>query len=417
MSRVLMLAMTAAMLLGLLVGIFCNYFFSPSQTADLAGALSIATNIFLSLIKVIIAPLVLTTLTAGIARMESTAEIGRIGLKTIVWFIFASLVSLALGLMLVDLLRPGEGFVPAGQLAAHSHSVGTEGFTVSGFITHLVPTSIVAAMANNEILQIVVFSCLAGTAIAAIKEHVPIVIAIIEQIAAVMLKVTSYVMLVAPVALFSALASTVAVQGPTILFTYAKFVAGYYLGIVILWSVLLTFAALLRSDGIGRIWKAVTGPLIIAFSTASSEAAYPKLLQGLEEAGLPRRLVSFVLPLGYSFNLDGSMMYLTFATIFIAQVYHINMSLLQQVGVLLLMMVTSKGVAGVPRGSLVVLAATLPVFHLPDAGLLIVLAVDHLLDMGRSATNVVGNAVACVVVQRWNDRPSRRQGPNAPAFT
>ena len=413
MSRALMLAMTSAMILGLLVGILCNWFLSTSQTADLASALSVATNIFLSLIKVIIAPLVLTTLTAGIARMESTAEIGRIGLKTIVWFIFASLVSLTLGLTLVDLIRPGADFTPTGQLAAHTSAVGAEGFSVSGFVAHLVPTSIVAAMANNEILQIVVFACLTGTAISAIKNRVPSLIAVIEQIAAVMLKVTNYVMLLAPVALFSALASTVATQGPSILLTYAKFVGGYYLGIAILWTVLLTVVAFLWSGGVGRIWTAVSGPIVIAFSTASSEAAYPKLLQGLEDAGLPRRLVSFVLPLGYSFNLDGSMMYLTFATIFIAQVYRINMPILQQVGVLLLMMVTSKGVAGVPRGSLVVLAATLPVFHLPDAGLLIVLAVDHLLDMGRSSTNVVGNAVACVVVERWETRSGRRRGPNS----
>jgi Na+/H+-dicarboxylate symporter len=406
MSRSLMLAMIVAMILGLLAGVAANWLLAPQQTVQLADGLSIITTIFLRLIRMIVAPLVLTTLTVGIARMESVAEIGRIGVRTIVWFIAASLLSLSLGLVLVDLLQPGSGFAPTHALIAAQHpSVSTNTFNLTTFITHLVPSSIIEAMANNEILQIVVFACFAGAAISTMQEALQPLIQLIEQIAALMLKVTNYVMLIAPAALFSAIASTIATQGPSVLSSYAKFVGGYYLGIVILWSLLFAVAYAVWPGGFEKIWRAVRAPVALAFSTASSEAAYPRLWQALQETGLSRQLVSFVLPLGYSFNLDGSMMYLTFATMFIAQIYHINMSILQQVGVLLLMMVTSKGVAGVPRGSLVVLAATLPVFHLPESGLLIVLAVDQLLDMGRSATNIVGNSVACVVVQRWSGKP------------
>jgi Na+/H+-dicarboxylate symporter len=405
MSRSLMLAMIVAMIFGLLAGVALNGFLPPQQTVRLADGLSIITTIFLRLIRMIVAPLVLTTLTVGIARMENAAEIGRIGARTIVWFIAASLISLGLGLVLVDLLQPGSGFAPTHPLFATQHSSLRAGtFNLTTFITHLVPSSIVEAMANNEILQIVVFACFAGAAISSMQQELQPLIVFLEQIATLMLKVTNYVMLIAPAALFSAIASTIATQGPSVLSSYAKFVGGYYLGLIILWSFLFAVAYVVWPSGFERIWRAVREPVVLAFSTASSEAAYPRLWQGLQDTGLPRQLVSFVLPLGYSFNLDGSMMYLTFATMFIAQIYHIDMPILQQVGVLLLMMVTSKGVAGVPRGSLVVLAATLPVFHLPESGLLIVLAVDQLLDMGRSATNIVGNSVACVVVQQWSGK-------------
>jgi Na+/H+-dicarboxylate symporter len=258
-------------------------------------------------------------------------------------------------------------------------------------------------MANNEILQIVVFSCFAGTAIAAAKEKAEGLLALVEQVASVILRVTGYVMLFAPLAVFAALASTVATQGAGILLVYAKFVGGFYAALALLWLLLLSVSYLVRRDN--ALLSAVRTPMLLAFSTASSEAAYPQLLEKLEGIGLPRRIVSFVLPLGYSFNLDGSMMYCTFAVLFIAQAYGIGLSLGQQVTLLLLLMVTSKGMAGVPRASLVVIAAALPYFHLPEAGLLLVLAVDHILDMGRSATNIVGNAVACVVVQAWEGPP------------
>jgi Na+/H+-dicarboxylate symporter len=276
------------------------------------------------------------------------------------------------------------------------------GMSLTDFIAHLVPRSIAEAMANNEILQIVVFSVFVGTAIAAAKERAETVVVLVEQIASIMFRVTNYVMLLAPAAVFAALASTVATQGAGVLVVYAKFVGGFFVALVLLWAVLLAAAYLVRRDF--ALLGAARGPMLIAFSTASSEAAYPQLLERLEGLGLSRRIASFVLPLGYSFNLDGGMMYQTFAVVFIAQAYGVDLTAMQQLSLLLLLMVTSKGMAGVPRASIVVVAAALPYFHLPEAGLLLVLAVDHVLDMGRSATNILGNAVACVVVQAWEGK-------------
>jgi Na+/H+-dicarboxylate symporter len=277
-------------------------------------------------------------------------------------------------------------------------------FTLKAFITHLVPASIIQAMADNEILQIVVFSIFVGTAVAAIDDRAPAVLALVEQIAAIMLRVTGYVMRTAPLAIFAALASTVATQGVAILATYAKFVGGFYLSLGLLWALLIAAVVLIAGRRALKLIAAIRSPALLAFSTASSEAAYPRTLEELQRWGVSRRVASFVLPLGYSFNLDGSMMYCTFATLFIAQVYGIQLSIGQQITMLLLLMVTSKGMAGVPRASLVVIAATLTYFRLPEAGLLLILAVDHLLDMGRSATNVVGNSVAAAVVARWENQ-------------
>jgi Na+/H+-dicarboxylate symporter len=408
MNRTFALWLVAAMIAGIAVGLVCHAWLAPPQLASLTEGLGLVTTIFLRLIKMIIAPLVFSTLVAGIAHMEGAAAIGRVGGKTIAWFVFASLVSLILGLVMVHLFRPGVGLaLPNGGAAEVSSTL-----SLTDFISHLVPRSIVEAMANNEILQIVVFSCFVGTAIAAAKERATAVLALVEQIANIMLRITGYVMLFAPVAVFAALASTVATQGAGILVTYAAFVGGFYVALGLLWLFLLGVAFIIRRDN--ALLGAVRAPMLLAFSTASSEAAYPQLLEKLEELGLPRRIVSFVLPLGYSFNLDGSMMYCTFATLFIAQAYGIDLSIAQQVTLLLLLMVTSKGMAGVPRASLVVIAAALPYFHLPEAGLLLVLAVDHILDMGRSATNIVGNAVACVVVQAWESPKQLLPGAATP---
>ena len=389
------------MVLGIVTGLLSHAYLSADQTKSVADALGIVTTVFLRLIKMIIAPLVFATLVVGIAHMEDAAAIGRVGAKSIAWFVFASLVSLTLGLVMVHLFQPGNGLALP---AAAGPPVEAATLNLTDFIGHLVPRSIVEAMANNEILQIVVFSCFVGTAIAATENRAPAILALVEQIATVMLKITGYVMLLAPLVVFAALASTIATQGVGILATYAKFVVSFYFAMLTLWLLLLTVAALIRRGSIMPLLRAIREPVLLAFSTASSEAAYPKLLENLQTIGLPRQVVSFVLPLGYSFNLDGSMMYCTFATLFIAQAYHIDLSLGQQVTLLLLMMITSKGMAGVPRASLVVIAAALPYFHLPEAGLLLVLAVDHLLDMGRSGTNIVGNSVACVVVDAWEGR-------------
>ena len=391
------------MLLGIAVGLAGHAWLDAGQVKALTDALGLITFAFLRLIRMIIAPLVLSTLIVGIAHMEDAAAIGRVGARAIGWFMLASLVSLVLGLVMVHIFQPGVGLaLPNGPAGAAPAAAAT--LTLTDFITHLIPRSIVEAMANNEILQIVVFACFLGTAIAATENRAPAILALAEQLATVMLKITGYVMRVAPLVVFAALASTVATQGAGVLLTYARFVGSFYLALLILWTVLLAVAAVIRRGGTRPLLQAIREPVLLAFSTASSEAAYPRLLEELQRIGLPRRIVSFVLPLGYSFNLDGSTMYCTFATLFIAQAYGIDLTLGQQVTLLLIMMITSKGMAGVPRASLVVILAALPYFHIPEAGLLLVLAVDHLLDMGRSGTNIVGNAVACVVVDAWEGR-------------
>jgi Na+/H+-dicarboxylate symporter len=394
-----------SMVLGILVGFLVNQNITdPVQVKAVAGGFNVVTDIFLRLIKMIIAPLVFSTLVVGIAHMEDAAAIGRVGAKTMGWFITASVVSLSIGLIMVQLISPGVGLnIPLPDVTAAS-SVDATTLSLKDFITHLVPKSIVEAMANNEILQIVVFSIFVGTAIASIDDKAPAVLQLAEQVSQVMLKITGYVMLFAPFAIFAALASTVATQGLMVLLSYAKFVGGFYLSLGVLWGLLLLAAvAVVGARGVG-LFAMVREPVLLAFSTASSEAAYPRTLEQLQKFGVSRKIASFVLPLGYSFNLDGSMMYCTFATLFIAQAYGIELSIGQQIMMLLLLMITSKGIAGVPRASLVVIAATLGYFKIPEAGLLLILAVDHLLDMGRSATNVVGNSVASVVVAKWENQ-------------
>jgi Na+/H+-dicarboxylate symporter len=401
MQRRFTLFVIAAMIGGILAGFIINQTADAETVKQIAGWLSIVTDVFLRLIKMIIAPLVFSTLVVGIAHMEDSAAIGRVGLKTIGWFVCASLVSLMIGLVMVHLIQPGVGLSLTIPDVGAKSDVTAATLTLKDFITHVFPRSIVEAMANNEILQIVVFSIFVGTAIAAVDDRAPAVLALAEQIAQVMLKVTSFVMLFAPFAIFAALASTVASQGLGVLLSYAKFVGGFYLSLAILWGVLLLVSFAVIRGRVRGLVDAIRDPAVLAFSTASSEAAYPRILEGLQKFGVSRRIASFVLPLGYSFNLDGSMMYCTFATLFIAQAYGIPLTLGQQIIMLLLLMVTSKGMAGVPRASLVVIAATLAYFKLPEAGLLLILAVDHLLDMGRSATNVLGNSVAATVVAKW----------------
>jgi Na+/H+-dicarboxylate symporter len=390
-----------AMVLGVLVGWGCNQFLDAEGAKSAASGLSLITDIFLRLIKMIIAPLVFTTLVAGIAHMEDAAAVGRIGAKTLGWFIGASAVSLLLGLLMVHLLQPGHGLHLVEAAVSSKPAASTEAFTLKGFITHLVPTSIFDAMAKNEILQIVVFSLFVGTAVAALDDKAPQVLHLVEQCAQIMLKVTGFVMKLAPLAIFAALASTIATQGLAMLATYAKFVLGFYATMGTLWVLLFAAAFVVLGKRAIPLFGVIREPALLAFSTASSEAAYPRILDSLPKVGVRRRIVSFVLPLGYSFNLDGSMLYCTFATMFIMQAHGVHLTIQQQIFMLLLLMVTSKGIAGVPRASLVVIMATLTYFGLPEAWIALVLGVDHLLDMGRSATNVVGNSVAAAVVAKW----------------
>ena len=393
-------SIVVALFLGIAAGWVSHEFFAPSS-AGFADSISLLPTAFLRLVKMIIAPLVFATLVVGIAKMGDIRMVGRIGTKTLGWFLFASLVSLTLGLVLVDLLEPGKAMhlaIPAGD-ASTGFKAGA--LSLEEFISHTIPTSIVDAMSRNEILQIVVFSVFFGVAMAALGERTAIVLTALDGVALIMLRVTGYVMLFAPLAVFGALASTVAKEGLGVIGVYGLFVAEFYLGILILWGVLAALGAIFLGPRVLQLVLRVREPVLLAFSTASSEAAYPKTLEELERFGVSHRIARFVLPVGYSFNLDGSMMYCTFAVMFIAQVYGIEISLPRQIAMLAILMLTSKGMAGVPRASLVVIAATLAQFDIPAAGLLLLLGVDHFLDMGRSATNVVGNSVATAVVARW----------------
>ena len=404
-----------AMILGIIVGYICNRAVgSPEQATEIAGYFSIISGLFLRLIKMIIAPLVFSTLVAGVAHMGGDSKaLGRIGLRTILWFIGASLMSLTLGLIMVHLIQPGIGLGLPIPDASASSGIEAKGLTLKDFVTHLVPQSFFEAMATNEILQIVVFSIFTGVALAAIGEKGAPLVKGVEALVALMLTITGYVMQAAPFAVFAAIAAVVTTQGLGILLTFGHFVGGFYLSLFMLWGLIALAGFLVVGPRIGRLLKSIREPLLLAFSTASSEAAYPKTLEQLERFGVPKRIATFVLPLGYSFNLDGSMMYCTFAVIFIAQAYGIELSLAEQVTMLLLLMLTSKGMAGVPRASLVVIAATLHFFGIPEAGLLLILGIDQFLDMGRSATNVVGNAVAAAVVAKWEGQLNH--DPDAPA--
>ena len=410
-----------ALVLGLVTGWAINRFAAnPTQAKDIAGYLGIVTEVFLRLIKMIIAPLVLATLITGIAHMGAGASIGRMFGRTLGWFLAASLISLALGLVLVNLLAPGEDVGLALPALDAASGVAKSAFNLKDFVAHLVPKSIFDAMAQNEVLQIVVFAVFAGIGLIAIGEAGAPIVRGLDALAALMLRITGYVMYAAPPAVFAAVAGAIATEGLAILVTYGKFMGGFYLALLILWMLLLgAGAAVIGVPRIRRLVVEIREPFLLTFATASSEAAYPKMLEALERFGIAPRIASFVLPLGYSFNLDGSMMYCSFATLFIAQAYGIHLSAGQQITMLLMLLVTSKGIAGVPRASLVVIAATLPFFSIPEGGLLLILAVDHFLDMGRSATNVVGNAVAAAVISKWEgalgDEPNLTGGVSGAA--
>jgi len=391
-----------AMIAGIILGITLNRTITdPATLSNVTGYISILTDLFLRLIKMIIAPLVFATLVTGIAHMGDTAALGRVGFRSIAWFLGASLLSLTLGLIMVNILQPGSGAELVLPPEGASAGVSQADFSLKQFVTHLVPKSFFEAMAENEILQIVVFSVFAGVAITAVGERAAPLVRGIDALGHVMLQITDYVMRFAPFAVFAAVTTALAEQGPGILISFGKFMGGFYLSMLLLWAVLLTLCYMICGGRSKLLIRYIREPILLAFSTASSEAAFPRTLEALDRFGVPPRIASFVLPLGYSFNLDGSMIYCTFATMFIAQAYGIELTFGHQVTMLLILMVTSKGIAGVPRASLVVISSTLAFFDIPEAGVLLILAVDHFLDMGRSATNVVGNAVASVVVAKW----------------
>ncbi|HNR73185.1 MAG TPA: dicarboxylate/amino acid:cation symporter, partial [Cyclobacteriaceae bacterium] len=364
---------------------------------------SILADIFLRLIKMIVAPLVFTTLVVGVAKLGDISSVGRIGGKTLLWFIGASLMSLLLGMILVNIFKPGIAMNLPLPDVSEDTGISKTGLSLKEFLYHVFPSSVIEAMSKNEILQIVVFSLFFGVATAAIGETGKIVIQFMDAVAHVILKVTGYVMNLAPVAVFGAMAAIIAKQGLGILTTYSIFIGEFYFGLAVLWTLLLLAGSVVIGKRIIKLIKTVREPIILAFSTSSSEAAFPKTMELLQKFGCKDKIVSFVLPLGYSFNLDGSMMYMTFASLFIAQSYGIDLPIATQLSMLLVLMLTSKGIAGVPRASLVVIAGTLATFNIPEAGLALLLGIDPLLDMGRSATNVVGNSVATAVVSKWEN--------------
>ncbi|WP_211474347.1 dicarboxylate/amino acid:cation symporter [Collimonas humicola] len=403
------------MVLGIVVGYICHSL-APDEAAakEIAAYFSIITDVFLRLIKMIIAPLVFGTLVSGIAGMKDSSSVGRIGIRALGWFVIASLLSLALGMLFVNVLQVGHALnLPLPALGADT-KLNTSGFNLKDFVSHVFPSSFVDAMAKNEILQILVFSLFFGFGLASVKgESAKVVTTAIDGLVHVMLKVTDYVMRFAPLGVFASIAAVITVQGFGVLTTYAKFLGGFYVGLATLWALLIGMGYIFLRGGIFTLLRLLKEPIMLAFSTASSEAAYPKTMEQLEKFGVNNKITGFVLPLGYSFNLDGSMMYQAFAALFVAQAYNIEMSFAQQLTMLLVLMVSSKGMAGVPRGSLVVVAAILPMFHLPEAGILLIIGIDQFLDMGRTATNVIGNGIATSVIAKWEGELDEDAGRKA----
>ncbi len=395
-----------SILIGMVLGIVFGYMVfiqypDKKSAAEIAGYISLGSDIFLRLIKMLIGPLVFSTLVVGIAHMGSASSVGRVFARSLAWFVTASLVSLVLGLILANLMQPGHNLgLPLPDIGA-SANLATSKFTVKDFVQHMVPKSFAEAMANNEILQIVVFSMFFGIALAALGEKAKTLVAVIDELSHAMLKITGYVMKLAPLAVLCAMAATVAVNGLEILLKFAVFMGDFYVGLIILWCLLVLAGFIVLGPRIFRLLVLIKEAFMLSFATASSEAAYPKILDALDRFGVNRKISSFVMPMGYSFNLDGSMMYCTFATLFIAQAYNIQLPIGTQITMLLILMLTSKGMAGVPRASLVVIAATLNQFSIPEAGLLLILGVDTFLDMGRSATNAIGNSIASAAVAKW----------------
>ena len=424
MDRKLTLWILAGMVLGVVAGYIAHVAFAdnPKNMEYAVKSFNLLSGIFLNLVKMLVAPLIMSTIVVGIAHMGDSAALGRIGFRAITWFIIASLLSIGLGLILVNLFQPGAGL----NLTVGTHSVAEVGevkkLDFFEFVLHIFPKNVFEALATNNILQILVFSLFAGVALSAIGEKGRPLVRGAEALADMMLQITGYVMRFAPFAVFGALAAVVASKGLGILVTYGQLVLEFYFGLALLWTILIGIGAIFLGRRALSLVRYIREPVLIAFSTASSEAALPKLFEQLDRFGVPRRISGFMLPMGYSFNLDGSMMYSSFATIFIAQAYGLDLSWGTQIAILLTLMISSKGIAAVPRASIVVITGTLAMFGLPVEGVALILAIDQVLDMGRTATNVVGNAVATSVITKWEgmleeEEPEYVEHPHAPAHT
>ncbi|WP_313130156.1 dicarboxylate/amino acid:cation symporter [Pseudescherichia vulneris] len=398
-------SLTTMIIAGLVLGIIAGFIINTLATIETAKAysqdISILTAIFLRLIKMIIAPLIISTLVVGIAKMGDAKTLGRIFSKTLLLFICASLISIALGLVIVNIFQPGAGINFVAHDAASVAALKAEPFTFKVFISHAIPTSIVDAMARNEVLQIVVFSIFLGCGLAAIGDKGAPIVHVLDSLVEVMLKITGYVMLFAPFTVFAAISAMIAERGLGVLVSAGIFMGEFYMTLGLLWVILIGISLATIGPCVLRLTKGIAEPALLAFTTSSSEAAFPGTLKALEKFGVSPKIASFVLPIGYSFNLVGSMAYCSFATLFIAQACNIHLSMGEQITMLLILMLTSKGMAGVPRASLVVIAATLNQFNIPEAGLILLMGVDPFLDMGRSATNVMSNAMGAALVSRW----------------
>jgi len=396
-----------AMFFGAILGVIIHNSIPPEATQSFSTKIKMLATVFIRLVQMIISPLVFTTLVVGIAKLGDVKAVGRIGIKSLIWFFTASFLSLLLGMFFVNILQPGVGLNLSNvDLASVSEvTAKTKSISFENFIEHIVPKSIFEAMATNEILQIVIFSIFFGLAAASLGDYVKPVVSALEKTSHIILKMVNYVMKFAPIGVFGAIAAVFAVRDfQELAFTYFKFFASFLVGISSIWIVLILVGYIFLKSRMTVLLKRIISPLIIAFGTTSSEAVFPKLTEELERFGVKDRIVSFMLPLGYSFNLDGSMMYMTFASIFIAQAYGINLDLGTQMSMLLVLMLTSKGIAGVPRASLVVVAATCGMFDIPVEGIALILPIDHFCDMFRSATNVLGNALATSVIGKWEDQ-------------
>ncbi len=393
-----------AMTIGAILGIVIHNNWSAEAAKEFSNYIKILATVFIRLVQMIISPLVFTTLVVGIAKLGDISAVGRIGGKALGWFFTASFISLLIGMFWINVLEPGVGLnlSDVDLSAASEVTEKTQNFSAQNFIEHIIPKSIVEAMAGNEILQIVIFSIFFGLAAASIGNHAKPVINALDKTSHIILKMVNYVMKFAPIGVFGAIAGVFAIRDLNdLLLTYIKFFGSFLVGIGSLWIVLFLVGYLFLGKRMGNLLKRIVSPLIIAFGTTSSEAVFPKLTEELERFGVKDKIVSFMLPLGYSFNLDGSMMYMTFASIFIAQAYGVDLDLGTQMTMLLVLMLTSKGIAGVPRASLVVVAATCGMFDIPVEGIALILPIDHFCDMFRSATNVLGNALATSVVGKW----------------
>jgi len=390
------LGLASQIFIGLILGIAFGYFF-PEYGKNLKPL----GDAFIRMIKMIVVPLIFSSLIMGIAGTGDFKKLGRLGGKAILWFEFATTLALVVGLVVVNVLKPGLGVVITNGNSDAIAEAAKKSINHIDMLVNLIPTNIIDAMARQDMLQIIVFSCFFGVAAAAIGKNGRPVIDFATTVANVMFKFTHYVMLLAPIGIFGSIAYTVSTYGLEMLFPLGKLILSLYLALIIFITLIIVIASIAVRVNFFHLLRALKEPLILAFSTAASEAALPIAMDKLEKFGVPKHIVTFVLPLGYTFNLDGSTLYSALAVVFISQVYGMPFPIETQVLMLITLMLSTKGIAAVPGASLIVIAGTAAAFGLPVEGIAIILGVDRILDMARTACNVTGNCIAAVVVARW----------------